>query len=114
MEAVRQKRDERIVGMEAGVRSFRKRTPSTRDDNKASMHSYANTIEEAEANAYQKQQRNPFILLIMGNVAAVKVFFYYLITLDTILACFLCVGLTCYWYFENLQNEQWLGGGMDW
>jgi hypothetical protein len=113
MEAVRQKRDEMIVGMEAGVRAFRKRTASrTRDVD--STHPYSNTIEEAEAYAYQKQQKNPFILLIMGNVAAVKVFFYYLITLDTILACILCVGLTLYWYSDSKKHEQWQGGGMDW
>jgi Flp pilus assembly protein TadB len=114
METLRQKRDQAIVGMEAGVRAFRKRTPSTRDVNKASTQP---TIEQAEAQVYQKEQRNPFILLVMGNVAAVKVFFYYLITLDTILACCLCVGLTLYWYFvksDQGNNEQWQGGSMDW
>jgi hypothetical protein len=78
------------------------------------MHPNPVSIEEAEAHAYKKQERNPFILFVSGNVAAIKVFFYYLITLDTILACSLCVGLTCYWFYANESNEKWNGGGMDW
>lgn len=112
MEAVRQARDSHIVGMEAGVRALHKRTASTAT--RGSMHPNPVSIEEAEAQVYKKEQRNPFILLVSGNVAAVKVFFYYLITLDTILACCLCVGLTCYWYYANKNDEKWFGGGMDW
>jgi hypothetical protein len=112
MMGLRQKKDAHIVGMEAGVRALHKRTATT--GTRGSMHPNPVTIEEAEAHAYKKQQRNPFILLISGNVAAVKVFFYYLITLDTILACILCVGSTCYWYYANKSDEQWYGRGMEW
>lgn len=70
-------------------------------------------IETLEAKARRKTVMNPFTLLFLGNLAALKVMGYYLITLETILTCLLTVGLTLYWYFNYKDDPEWQGGGMD-
>ena len=71
------------------------------------------SVEALEATARSKVTRNPFYLLFLGNLAALKVMFYYLITLETIVTCLLTVGLTLYWYTTYKDDEDWEGGGMD-
>lgn len=56
------------------------------------------TIEDEEAYARKMQQKNALVLFFHGTLAALKVFALYLITLDTIVSCIACVGLTMYWY----------------
>ena len=58
--------------------------------------------------------KNPWQILIVGGIAAVKVFGVYLITLDTIFSMVLSIALTCYWYFTQSPSTGWSGGGMDW
>jgi hypothetical protein len=45
------------------------------------------TVEELEFKARQKAIMNPFLLLFSGNVAALKVMGFYLITFETFLTC---------------------------
>eukprot|EP00977_Amphora_coffeiformis_P006919 scaffold1508_cov178-Amphora_coffeaeformis.AAC.27 len=71
------------------------------------------SVEELEMKARTKTLKNPFYLLFLGNIAALKVMGFYLITLETIVTCLLTVGLTLYWYFEYKDDDTWNGGGMD-
>jgi hypothetical protein len=45
------------------------------------------SVEELEEMARERAIMNPFKLLYLGNVAALKVFGYYLITLETFITC---------------------------
>jgi hypothetical protein len=75
------------------------------------------SVEEKEAAARKGQLRNPILLFLLGNVAAFKVMFYYLISLETILTCCITAGLTVYWYNYAEEQERngvsWNGGGLD-
>lgn len=75
------------------------------------------TIEDKEEIARSKEMKNPIALLILGNIAAVKVMVLYLISLETVITCSITAGLIVFWY--NLANEhgdtahKWTGGSMD-
>jgi hypothetical protein len=71
------------------------------------------SIEEMEDIARYQSTRNPFKLLVLGNIAAFKVMGYYLITLETLLTCALTVALTLFWYYKYEDDTNWYGGGMD-
>jgi len=102
MQSVRKKHDEKAVGLSRAVLS-REATKGRPDV----PHPGAGaSIEEEEAYARQMQQRNPFLLFFQGNFAALKVFALYLITLDTIVSCVACVGLTMYWYLYSVSNDE--------
>jgi len=51
-------------------------------------------------------------------MAALLVFLFYLISLESVLSCIFTVGLTIYWYYNALNNPTekpgWSGGGLDW
>ena len=71
------------------------------------------SIEEMEEQARAKAVMNPFALLFLGNLAALRVMAYYLITLETIISAGLTVGLVLYWYNEYEDDETWSGGSLD-
>ena len=71
-------------------------------------------LEEEEMDVREHAMKNPWQILIVGGIAAVKVFGVYLITLDTIFSMVLSIALTCYWYFTQSPSTGWSGGGMDW
>ena len=71
-------------------------------------------LEEEEMDVRDNAMKNPWQILIVGGIAAVKVFGVYLITLDTIFSMVLSIALTCYWYFTQSPSTGWSGGGMDW
>ena len=71
------------------------------------------TTEDKELLARTLQMRNPFCLLFLGNLSALKVMLFYLISLETILICAITAGLTVYWYNVGTENSAWQGGGMD-
>ena len=71
-------------------------------------------IEDLELEAREYNTTNPLLLTFFGNIAALKVFVLYLVTLDTLIACALSVGLTLYWYFNYRDSTTWVGSGMDW
>jgi hypothetical protein len=71
------------------------------------------SVEEMEEKARKKTIKNPFRLMFLGNVAALRVVAYYLITLETVLTCCLTTGLTMYWYTEYKDDETWNGGNLD-
>ena len=70
-------------------------------------------VEELEEEARRKVLANPFLLLVLANLADLKVMGYFLVTWKTILSCALTVGLTCYWYFTYLDDLSWSGGNLD-
>lgn len=70
-------------------------------------------IEEMEDHVRATQIKNPLVLLVLGFIAAFKVMFIYLMTLETILSCAITIGLTFYWYDYGTTHEGWIGGGMD-
>lgn len=63
------------------------------------------SVEEMEQEARRTATMNPFALLFLGNVAAVKVMIYYLITWETIISCALTAGMTLYWYDYGSSPE---------
>lgn len=71
------------------------------------------TIEELEDIARDRAETNPIKLLLLGNMAALKVMGFYLITLETIIVCAVTAGLTVYWYFTYQGDTSWNGGGLD-
>jgi len=71
------------------------------------------SVEELEEIARHKAVTNPFKLLFLGNLAALKVMGFYLITWETIITCGLTAGLTVYWYERYKDNSDWSGGGLD-
>lgn len=73
------------------------------------------TIEEMEDDVRKHAITNPFHLMFLGNVAALKVFAYYLVTLETFTTCGLTAGLTLYWYIKYKDSESgaWSGGSLD-
>ncbi len=75
------------------------------------------TIEDKEKNARDKENRNPFSLLLLGNLAALKVMVLYLISLETIITCSLTAWLIIFWYQLAQDHEgkgqKWTGGSMD-
>mmetsp|Transcript_2681 Transcript_2681/g.6195 ORF Transcript_2681/g.6195 Transcript_2681/m.6195 type:complete len:644 (-) Transcript_2681:688-2619(-) len=82
-----------------------------------SISNLTKTIDDEEKAVRDNALTDPFKIMIIGNIAAVKVFGVYLITLDTILSISLSIGLTCYWYFTNIEASDtgsWSGAGMDW
>ena len=101
MQTVRQKKDEKIVGISRAVLS-REVTAGRKDCPHPGMHA---TIEQDEAYARKMQQRNAIVLFYLGCVAALKVFALYLITLDTLVSCFACVGMTMYWWLVSVSEE---------
>lgn len=68
-----------------------------------SISNLMKTIDDEEKAVRDNALTDPFKIMIVGNIAAVKVFGVYLITLDTILSISLSIGLTCYWYFTNVS-----------
>ena len=71
------------------------------------------TVEEQEARVRAEQLKNPFTLLILGNLSALKVMGMYLISLETIISCGLTAGLTYYWYVYGGRDGSWNGGTMN-
>jgi hypothetical protein len=115
-------RREKVVGLKDGVFSSESSWTARRKEfieahsspsRKGSVAFASTTIEEKEAFARSMEVRNPCALLFLGNLAALKVMCFYLISLETIITCALTVGLTCYWYYYALDNPAWIGGGMD-
>ena len=72
-------------------------------------------------------KQNKIIRFVKSNFAAVLVFFFYLVKMESVLSCMMTVGLTLYWYFyahrvqEGVDNSSfssnvndWSGSGIDW
>jgi hypothetical protein len=70
-------------------------------------------VEEREAFVRAQQVKNPFTLLFLGNLAALKVMAIFLVSLETIITCALTVGMTLYWYTYGQEHDDWQGGGMN-
>lgn len=70
-------------------------------------------IKEAEREARDKAEKRSFVLFIINISSAIYVFFFYFITLESLLSIFLGVGLTLYFYFTTEGNESW-NGTMNW
>ena len=54
-------------------------------------------MADDERIAREKAETRSIVLMVLGGIAAVKVFCLYLITLDSALSCALSVGLTIHW-----------------
>lgn len=71
------------------------------------------SVEKMEKDARKYAKSNVRKIFLIGTYAAVKVFLYYLITLETILGIALTTGLTCYWYYDYRDNVSWTGVSLD-
>lgn len=71
------------------------------------------SVEEMEEEARELTLTNPVLLMFLGITAAVKVMFYFLITLETMVTCVITVGMTCFWYFKYQDNSSWVGRDFD-
>lgn len=99
MQRVRNKRDEKVVGLSRPVLQ-RETTTGKRGHVPPAPGA---SIEEEEAYARSMQLKNPFRLFWEGTYAALVVFSLYLVTLDTIVSCLACVGMTMYWYLYSVS-----------
>jgi hypothetical protein len=81
--------------------------------NLSSRKSGAFTVEEKEVAARAQTLSNPLALLLLGNLAALKVMLFYLISIETVLTCTLTAGMTVYWFLYAQDNPDWDGGRMD-
>jgi hypothetical protein len=104
--------DRRQLFLEAGSPSIKSHQSHTMLGNPS--HHYEDvTVEEKEKLARSQSLKNPLTLLFLGNLAALKVFSLYLVSLETLLTCVLTSGLTVYWYLYAENNQDWNGAGMD-
>ena len=77
---------------------------SSADPNKNPL-SGITTVEEMELEARNKAVSNPFTLMYLGNLAALRTIAYYLVSIETICCVSLTVGLTLYWYLEYNEDD---------
>lgn len=70
-------------------------------------------IQEAEREARDTAEKRSIVLFFINISSAIYVFFFYFITLESLLSIFLGVGLTLYFYFTTEGNESW-NGTMNW
>ena len=91
------------------------RGPSTYQINAESAKTFhpVPSVEDMEYESRKRAITNPWKLVYFGNLAALKVMLYYLITIETIVVSAITAGLTCFWYFNFTGNEGWSGMGMD-
>jgi len=61
-------------------------------------------VKKDEAKVHKRQDKNTVVAFSVNLYAAFKLYFLYLITFETILMCFVSVGLTVYWYFLYVSN----------
>ena len=75
------------------------------------------TIEGKEEIARMKEMKNPIALLLLGNLAALKVVVFYLISLETVITCSITAYLIVFWYNLAMEHDtsttKWTGGSMD-
>ena len=109
----RKHRDDKVVGLTEGIR--RAMEPSTESLDGSLKHrirQHTNSphrdyltrtqrkgsLDDDEQYARSKSEKRPIVLCVVGYFTALKIFFYYLISLNSLLTCGLTVGLTVYWY----------------
>lgn len=69
---------------------------------------------EEEERAVKSKRNHPVWLMTVGLVAAIKVFAYFLLTVETLVVLALTIGLTLYWYFFQKDDPEWGARYMDW
>lgn len=102
---LREKKDGKVVGLSHGLRMPSSEQPP------------AFSLEQAEADVHATVRTNPILLFLDGNIAACKLFLYYLVDLNTIVCCSISIGLTLFWYISALQKKEsgaWGGGSLEW
>ena len=67
-------------------------------------------VEQLEDAARQQAVTNPFLLLWLGNLAAFKVFFFFLITIESVVCMLVTAGLTVHWYLRAEDDDAWSKG----
>lgn len=72
------------------------------------------TIEEHEKKVRHDNKSWFLTRFTTTLIAATLVFFFYLITLETLVSCAISVVLTFYWYEKKETNQNVSGSGMDW
>ena len=72
------------------------------------------TIEEHEKKVRHENKSWFLTRFTTTLIAATLVFFFYLITLETLVSCAISVLLTFYWYDKKEDNQNISGSGMDW
>lgn len=88
--SLRKRKDQKVVGLKDVIR---KRSSTEKK-----------SVEEEEKDVRSKGVRNAFVLMITGILAALKIFVYYLVTIETMMVLALTIGLTLYWYFEYVST----------
>ncbi|KAL7554960.1 hypothetical protein ACHAWF_018539 [Thalassiosira exigua] len=116
----RRYRDRKVVGLAEGVRRTMNPTPPDllEGSKKVRYEKYDGNIplEDDEKYARSKVERRPLVLVVISYYTALKIFFYYLISLSSLISVGLSVGLTFYWYdkFHQEKSNTQLNGTMDW
>jgi hypothetical protein len=92
--SLRRRHDEKVVGLKHALRETGKEYKSSE------------SLDASEEEAHKKAERGPVRLMLLGNVAAAKVFLYYLITIDTLISLAFALGLTMYWYTKYVSLDR--------
>merc|ERR1719253_1253379 len=97
----RQHKDKKVVGLAEGVRR--------------SQYNGDIPLEDDEKYSREKVEQRPIVLAIVGYYTALKIFVFYLISINSLITVGASVGLTIYWHerFKN-DTEGNLSEGMDW
>lgn len=90
----RQSRDKQVVSMKTALTEESSRVGRAPE-----------SVEQAEVKVRESVASNPFYLALTGNYASLKVFVFYLITLDTIFSGVLTIGMTLFWYFLKVSEH---------
>lgn len=88
--SLRKRKDQKVVGLKNVIR---KRSNTEKI-----------SVEEEEKFVRSKGVRNAFVLMLTGILAALKIFVYYLVTIETMMVLALTIGLTLYWYFKYVST----------
>lgn len=116
----RRHRDLKVVGLgEAATRSMNPNPRELLKGSKRIRYDKFNgdiPLEDDEKYARSKVERRPIVLVVIGYYTALKIFAYYLISLNSLLTVGISVGLTVYWHGMMVQDPtgQLTGSGMDW
>lgn len=116
-----QRHNSKTVGLGYGAEQLNhpKNEPLTSQSQPHQPSSYPTNVKISEKEREIRSRannKNFLVKFFRSNIASILVFFFYLITLETILSCLLTVGLTLYWYIvaKDERVPDWNGGGIDW
>ena len=119
------KLDGKVVGLGEGARFAAAQNAHSAGQKMQSSHRRASARrvrddlgeeERAARDGAERAGGGPLGLFVLGGYSALKVFAFYLVTVETVLSVLLSVGLTLAWYlaYRDAEEGAWNGGTIDW